>query len=214
MVNGGSNIQPRSSYNERTPTIIVSRSHEGQVKQVAWQSFGNQTAIIKAGGAGEWIRMFLFCQISSSESVSSWKICETFGKTPNISLTFCPVKDMISSSSYNSSVSDRWKLRRPRKKWLWTVVHTDDCCSLHMAASSYLWRSQRPGVTQSPLAIFRQTGIQINLTTVRFREQLGWFTYQLGPERPSKGAKLTQAMSRFVAEILGAIVVVFWGLPV
>uniref|UniRef100_A0A8C5SCB0 Golgi-resident adenosine 3',5'-bisphosphate 3'-phosphatase n=1 Tax=Laticauda laticaudata TaxID=8630 RepID=A0A8C5SCB0_LATLA len=52
MVNGGSNIQPRSSYNERTPTIIVSRSHEGQVKQMAWQSFGNQTAIIKAGGAG------------------------------------------------------------------------------------------------------------------------------------------------------------------
>ncbi|XP_070587201.1 Golgi-resident adenosine 3',5'-bisphosphate 3'-phosphatase-like [Erythrolamprus reginae] len=52
MVNGGANVQPRSSYNERTPTIIVSRSHEGQVRQMAQQSFGNQTAIIKAGGAG------------------------------------------------------------------------------------------------------------------------------------------------------------------
>uniref|UniRef100_A0A2D4KQB7 Golgi-resident adenosine 3',5'-bisphosphate 3'-phosphatase n=1 Tax=Micrurus paraensis TaxID=1970185 RepID=A0A2D4KQB7_9SAUR len=52
MVNGGSNIQPRSSYNERTPTIIVSRSHEGEVKQMARQSFGNRTTIIKAGGAG------------------------------------------------------------------------------------------------------------------------------------------------------------------
>uniref|UniRef100_J3RZS0 inositol-phosphate phosphatase n=1 Tax=Crotalus adamanteus TaxID=8729 RepID=J3RZS0_CROAD len=52
MVSGGSNIQPRPSYNEQTPTIIVSRSHEGAVKEVAWQSFGNKTAIINAGGAG------------------------------------------------------------------------------------------------------------------------------------------------------------------
>ncbi|XP_077792789.1 Golgi-resident adenosine 3',5'-bisphosphate 3'-phosphatase isoform X3 [Podarcis muralis] len=51
MVGGGSNIKPRSSYNEQTPTIIVSRSHEGKVRQLAWQTFGNKTAIIKAGGA-------------------------------------------------------------------------------------------------------------------------------------------------------------------
>lgn len=52
MVDGGSNVKARSSYNEKTPKIIVSRSHAGMVKQVALQTFGNQTSIIPAGGAG------------------------------------------------------------------------------------------------------------------------------------------------------------------
>lgn len=52
MVDGGSNVKPRSSYNEQTPTIIVSRSHAGTVKQVAWQTFGNKSVIISAGGSG------------------------------------------------------------------------------------------------------------------------------------------------------------------
>ncbi|XP_062978161.1 Golgi-resident adenosine 3',5'-bisphosphate 3'-phosphatase isoform X1 [Elgaria multicarinata webbii] len=52
MVKGGSNIKARSSYDEQTPTIIVSRSHEGKVRQVASQTFGNKTKIINAGGAG------------------------------------------------------------------------------------------------------------------------------------------------------------------
>ncbi|XP_015270761.1 PREDICTED: inositol monophosphatase 3 [Gekko japonicus] len=52
MVDGGSNVKARSSYNEQTPTIIVSRSHAGTVKQVAWQTFGNKSVIISAGGSG------------------------------------------------------------------------------------------------------------------------------------------------------------------
>jgi hypothetical protein len=52
MVDGGSNVKARSSYNEKTPRIVVSRSHSGMVKQVAFQTFGNQTTIIPAGGAG------------------------------------------------------------------------------------------------------------------------------------------------------------------
>ncbi|XP_047410293.1 Golgi-resident adenosine 3',5'-bisphosphate 3'-phosphatase isoform X3 [Sciurus carolinensis] len=51
MVDGGSNVKARSSYSEKTPRIIVSRSHSGMVKQVALQTFGNQTTIIPAGGA-------------------------------------------------------------------------------------------------------------------------------------------------------------------
>ncbi|KAG8138652.1 putative Inositol monophosphatase 3-like protein [Naja naja] len=72
MVNGGSNIQPRSSYNERTPTIIVSRSHEGQVKQVAWQSFGNQTVIIKAGGAVNQEKADVYIHVTF---IKKWDIC-------------------------------------------------------------------------------------------------------------------------------------------
>lgn len=52
MVDGGSNVKARSSYNEKTPRIIVSRSHAGKVEQVARQTFGNKTVIIPAGGAG------------------------------------------------------------------------------------------------------------------------------------------------------------------
>ena len=57
MVDGGSNVKARTSYNEKTPRIVVSRSHSGMVKQLALQTFGNQTTIIPAGGAG----MFLLC---------------------------------------------------------------------------------------------------------------------------------------------------------
>ena len=52
MVDGGSNVKARSLYNEKTPRIIVSRSHAGKVEQVARQTFGNKTVIIPAGGAG------------------------------------------------------------------------------------------------------------------------------------------------------------------
>ncbi|KAG8442032.1 hypothetical protein GDO86_010994 [Hymenochirus boettgeri] len=52
MVDGGSNVKRRSSYNEKTPSFIVSRSHSGQVKEVTRQTFGNKTEIISAGGAG------------------------------------------------------------------------------------------------------------------------------------------------------------------
>ncbi|XP_053105228.1 Golgi-resident adenosine 3',5'-bisphosphate 3'-phosphatase [Hemicordylus capensis] len=52
MVDGGSNIKARTSYNEQMPAIIVSRSHAGTVKQLALKTFGNKTVIIPAGGAG------------------------------------------------------------------------------------------------------------------------------------------------------------------
>ena len=52
MVDRGSNVKARTAYNEKTPRIVVSRSHSGMVKQVALQTFGNQTTIIPAGGAG------------------------------------------------------------------------------------------------------------------------------------------------------------------
>lgn len=52
MVDGGSNVKARSFYNDKTPRIIVSRSHAGKVEQVARQTFGNKTVIIPAGGAG------------------------------------------------------------------------------------------------------------------------------------------------------------------
>ncbi|KAM6450454.1 Golgi-resident adenosine 3',5'-bisphosphate 3'-phosphatase [Liasis olivaceus] len=84
MVNGGSNIKPRSSYNEQTPTIIVSRSHEGQVRQVASQSFGNKTVIIKAGGAGYKVLSLLNVPEANQEKadvyihvtyIKKWDIC-------------------------------------------------------------------------------------------------------------------------------------------
>uniref|UniRef100_A0A8C5MEG4 Inositol monophosphatase 3 n=1 Tax=Leptobrachium leishanense TaxID=445787 RepID=A0A8C5MEG4_9ANUR len=52
MVDGGSNVEKRSDYNAKTPTIIVSRTHSGLVKQVTLETFGNQTGIISAGGSG------------------------------------------------------------------------------------------------------------------------------------------------------------------
>ncbi|XP_018427835.1 PREDICTED: inositol monophosphatase 3 [Nanorana parkeri] len=52
MVEGGSNVKRRESYNKKSPSIIVSRSHSGKVKEVTLQTFGNQTKIISAGGSG------------------------------------------------------------------------------------------------------------------------------------------------------------------
>ncbi|XP_067904313.1 inositol monophosphatase 3-like [Heterodontus francisci] len=52
MVDGASNIHPRKSYNEKTPTVIVSRSHAGAVTSYSKGAFGNDTIIIPAGGAG------------------------------------------------------------------------------------------------------------------------------------------------------------------
>ncbi|MGH0123862.1 UNVERIFIED_CONTAM: hypothetical protein FKN15_063412 [Acipenser sinensis] len=53
LVDGGSNIKARTSYNEKSPQIIVSRSHAGKVKAFAQKAFGNDTVIIPAGGAGK-----------------------------------------------------------------------------------------------------------------------------------------------------------------
>ncbi|XP_013375664.1 PREDICTED: inositol monophosphatase 3 isoform X1 [Chinchilla lanigera] len=84
MVDGGSNVKPRSSYNEKTPRIIVSRSHTGMVKQVALQTFGNQTTIISAGGAGYKVLALLDVLDKSQEKadiyihvtyIKKWDIC-------------------------------------------------------------------------------------------------------------------------------------------
>ncbi|XP_029110417.1 inositol monophosphatase 3-like [Scleropages formosus] len=52
MVDSGSNVLPRSSYNAKSPSVIVSRSHAGKVKGYIDSAFGNNTVIIQAGGAG------------------------------------------------------------------------------------------------------------------------------------------------------------------
>lgn len=84
MVDGGSNVKTRSSYNEKTPRIIVSRSHSGMVKQVALQTFGNQTTIIPAGGAGYKVLALLDVPDNSQEKadlyihvtyIKKWDIC-------------------------------------------------------------------------------------------------------------------------------------------
>ena len=64
MVDGGSNVKARTAYNEKTPRIVVSRSHSGMVKQVALQTFGNQTTIIPAGGAGMFVLPCDACKVS------------------------------------------------------------------------------------------------------------------------------------------------------
>uniref|UniRef100_G3U2B3 Golgi-resident adenosine 3',5'-bisphosphate 3'-phosphatase n=1 Tax=Loxodonta africana TaxID=9785 RepID=G3U2B3_LOXAF len=84
MVDGGSNVKARTSYNEKTPRIVVSRSHSGMVKQVALQTFGNQTTIIPAGGAGYKVLALLDVPDKSQESadlyihvtyIKKWDIC-------------------------------------------------------------------------------------------------------------------------------------------
>uniref|UniRef100_A0A2K5CE00 Golgi-resident adenosine 3',5'-bisphosphate 3'-phosphatase n=1 Tax=Aotus nancymaae TaxID=37293 RepID=A0A2K5CE00_AOTNA len=84
MVDGGSNVKARSSYNEKTPRIVVSRSHSGMVKQVALQTFGNQTTIIPAGGAGYKVLALLDVPDKSQEKadlyihvtyIKKWDIC-------------------------------------------------------------------------------------------------------------------------------------------
>ncbi|KAM4705682.1 Golgi-resident adenosine 3',5'-bisphosphate 3'-phosphatase [Rhinophrynus dorsalis] len=84
MVDGGSNIKSRSSYNEKTPTIIVSRSHSGEVKEVTLQTFGNKTEIISAGGAGYKVLSLLDVTENKQETadvyihvtyIKKWDIC-------------------------------------------------------------------------------------------------------------------------------------------
>ncbi|XP_001368495.1 Golgi-resident adenosine 3',5'-bisphosphate 3'-phosphatase [Monodelphis domestica] len=84
MVDGGSNVKARTSYNEKTPRIIVSRSHSGTVKQVALQTFGNQTTIIPAGGAGYKVLSLLDVPDENQEKadiyihvtyIKKWDIC-------------------------------------------------------------------------------------------------------------------------------------------
>ncbi|NXY43440.1 IMPA3 monophosphatase, partial [Ceuthmochares aereus] len=84
MVDGGSNVKARSSYNEKTPRIIVSRSHAGRVEQVARQTFGNKTVIITAGGAGYKVLALLDVADKNQEEadiyihvtyIKKWDIC-------------------------------------------------------------------------------------------------------------------------------------------
>ncbi|XP_009638526.1 Golgi-resident adenosine 3',5'-bisphosphate 3'-phosphatase [Egretta garzetta] len=84
MVDGGSNVKARSSYNEKTPRIIVSRSHAGKVEQVARQTFGNKTVIIPAGGAGYKVLALLDVAEENQEEadvyihvtyIKKWDIC-------------------------------------------------------------------------------------------------------------------------------------------
>uniref|UniRef100_A0A8C3FAY4 inositol-phosphate phosphatase n=1 Tax=Chrysemys picta bellii TaxID=8478 RepID=A0A8C3FAY4_CHRPI len=84
MVDGGSNVKARSSYSERTPRIIVSRSHAGKVEQIARQTFGNKTVIIPAGGAGYKVLALLDVPDKKQEKadvyihvtyIKKWDIC-------------------------------------------------------------------------------------------------------------------------------------------
>lgn len=84
MVDGGSNTKRRASYNEKTPTIIVSRSHSGAVKEVTLQAFGNQTKILSAGGSGYKVLSLLDVTGNDQETadvyihntyIKKWDIC-------------------------------------------------------------------------------------------------------------------------------------------
>lgn len=44
--------------NEKPTQIIVSRSHPGTVVDVIKKAFGENTVVVKAGGAGEHIHSF------------------------------------------------------------------------------------------------------------------------------------------------------------
>ncbi|XP_075682337.1 Golgi-resident adenosine 3',5'-bisphosphate 3'-phosphatase [Rhinoderma darwinii] len=84
MVDGGSNAKTRASYNDKTPTIIVSRSHSGAVKDVTRRSFGNQTKILSAGGSGYKVLSLLDVTGNDQETadvyihdtyIKKWDIC-------------------------------------------------------------------------------------------------------------------------------------------
>ncbi|KAM3928734.1 Golgi-resident adenosine 3',5'-bisphosphate 3'-phosphatase [Leptodactylus fuscus] len=84
MVDGGSNTKRRASYNEKTPTVIFSRSHSGAVKEVILRTFGNQTKTIAAGGAGYKVLSLLDMTSNEQESadvyihntyIKKWDIC-------------------------------------------------------------------------------------------------------------------------------------------
>ncbi|KAI1901412.1 hypothetical protein AGOR_G00034180 [Albula goreensis] len=52
MVGAGANVRARSAYSEKSPQVIVSRSHAGKVNGFIQTAFGNDTVIRVAGGAG------------------------------------------------------------------------------------------------------------------------------------------------------------------
>lgn len=84
MVDGGSNVKRRSEYNEKSPTIIVSRTHSGLVKEVTHETFGNKTEIISAGGSGYKVLSLLDVKEEKQEHadvyvhvtfIKKWDIC-------------------------------------------------------------------------------------------------------------------------------------------
>ncbi|XP_020837252.1 inositol monophosphatase 3-like [Phascolarctos cinereus] len=52
LVGHGANVSARESYDERSPRLIVSRSHAGTVRTFSQKAFGTNVNIIPAGGAG------------------------------------------------------------------------------------------------------------------------------------------------------------------
>ncbi|KAG2458482.1 IMPA3 monophosphatase, partial [Polypterus senegalus] len=84
MVSGGSNVKPRKSYNEKSPEIIVSRSHAGKVTSFAQKAFGNHTKIHPAAGAGYKVLSLLDIPDENHEKadvyihvtyIKKWDIC-------------------------------------------------------------------------------------------------------------------------------------------
>lgn len=84
MVDGGSNVKVRSTYNQENPTIIVSRSHTGTVQDVIRKTFGNNTVIVPAGGAGYKVLSLLDVPDDTQEKadvyihntfIKKWDIC-------------------------------------------------------------------------------------------------------------------------------------------
>lgn len=76
-VGHGSNIEDKSTTSSNHK-IIVSRSHAGNVKDVAMQAFGEGTEVIPAGGAGYKV-VSLFEDIASvyvhTTAIKKWDIC-------------------------------------------------------------------------------------------------------------------------------------------
>ncbi|XP_069076313.1 Golgi-resident adenosine 3',5'-bisphosphate 3'-phosphatase isoform X2 [Pleurodeles waltl] len=84
MVDGGSNVKVRSNYDQENPTIIVSRSHTGTVQDVIRKTFGNNTVIVPAGGAGYKVLSLLDVPDDTQEKadvyihntfIKKWDIC-------------------------------------------------------------------------------------------------------------------------------------------
>ncbi|KAM8838520.1 inositol monophosphatase 3 [Synchiropus picturatus] len=69
LVDGGTNMGRRSTYNINPPKVIVSRSHSGKVKGYVQDAFGNSTTIIPAGGAGYKVLSLLEMPASKSDTI-------------------------------------------------------------------------------------------------------------------------------------------------
>ncbi|KAE8291395.1 Inositol monophosphatase 3 [Larimichthys crocea] len=69
FVGQGSNMRPRSSYSVNPPTMIVSRSHAGEVKSFIQDAFGNSSSVIAAGGAGYKVLSLLEMPSSDADSI-------------------------------------------------------------------------------------------------------------------------------------------------